>query len=121
MPDPRKMNAAAARARARRAGAKKTGNRPEQNFETMSPQIGRHLSKLTGTGAKNRKAKIKGRGPVDARKRLLGMPYSKYGMHNSKGGSIRMPGGPANPETRSERHISHIWANPHLHEGGQPR
>ena len=100
MPDPRKMSAAAARARARRAGAKKTGNRPEQNFETIR-QIGRHLSALTGTGSKKRKAKIKGRGPVDNRELARG--FRNWGrVGTNKGGSIHMPGGPASPETRPE-------------------
>jgi|15BtaG_2_1085339.scaffolds.fasta_scaffold150355_1 hypothetical protein len=54
-----------------------------------SLQIGRHLSKLTGTGAKKRKAKIKGSG-TSGYGRMIG------------GHSIRTPRGPASPETRSE-------------------
>jgi hypothetical protein len=53
------------------------------------PQTGRHLSALTGTGSKKRKAKIKGSG-VGVFVRMVG------------GSSIRTPRGPASPETRSE-------------------
>ena len=107
---------------AKKARQMRAGNRPEQKFETSSPQIGRHLSKLTGTGAKNRKAKIKGRGPMDARRRQINS-FGGIGRvkSDSKGGSIRMPGGPASPETRSEQWIPSYFKNRHLWEGGKPR
>ena len=65
------------------------------------PQTGRHLSALTGTGSKKRKAKIKGSGPVDNRELYRG--FGRWGrVGTNKGGSIRTPRGPASPETRSE-------------------
>ena len=86
---------------AKKARQMRAGNRPEQQFETSSPQIGRHLSKLTGTGAKKSKAKIKGSGPVDNRELARG--FRNWGrVGTNKGGSIHMPGGPASPETRPE-------------------
>ena len=66
-----------------------------------APSIGRHLSKLTGTGAKTRKAKIKGRGPVENRKKHWFWGSMTSGNY-MKGSSIRTPRGRAGPETRSE-------------------
>ena len=86
---------------AKKARQMRAGNRPEQQFETSSPQIGRHLSKLTGRGAKKSKAKIKGRGPVENRKKHWFWGSTTAGNY-MKGSSIRTPRGPASPETRSE-------------------